>query len=57
MLATWSPFVSSIIPVKKLKTISYGTPNFARKLATPVKISKLDKIDIMTENKTTNPPN
>lgn len=31
-------------------------PKFAKKLAILVKISKLDKIDIITENNTTNPP-
>lgn len=56
MLAVWMPLVSSMIPLKILKEISYGIPRFARKLASVVKISRLDKIDRITENNTTNPP-
>lgn len=50
------PLVSSMIPLKKPKAISYGSPEITRKLANLVKISRLDKIDIITENNTTNPP-
>ena len=44
------------MPVKMLKVMSYGIPKFAKKLAIPVKISKFDKMEMITENKTTNPP-
>ncbi len=36
--------------------MSYGIPKFTNKFAIPVKISRLDKIEMITENKTTNPP-
>lgn len=39
-----------------LNEILYGIPNFTKKEAVEVKICVLDKIDIITENNTTNPP-
>ena len=56
MLTTLIPFVISIIPVKILKAISEGIPKFDNKLAIVVKNSMLDKIEMITENKTTKPP-